>query len=177
VSLFHKGVEYLFVGFLSGFIFFHYGLGITNDSVNYVNASLSIMEGMKKADGMPYTEWPPLFSLLLSISNLIHINTLDFAKLLLGAVYIASTMLLFLKTNVKTKAEYLTSVILLIFSAPFIQMHVLVWSEPIFMLLILINVSLLKKYTTTNNKNFSSTPKTVNTVYTNNIHSFIKVFS
>lgn len=103
---------------------------------------------MIKADGTVYTEWPPLFPLILSIANLLTLNTLLFAKLLHGLIYIVTLLLMLklLKINIQSKPVYFISVVILIFSAPFLQMHVMLWSEPLFMLLIVINIILLHRY-------------------------------
>jgi hypothetical protein len=45
------------------------GIGISNDSVNYLSSSSSLItgEGFKRYDGEPFSHWPPLFPILLGI--------------------------------------------------------------------------------------------------------------
>lgn len=143
------------VALLSFLIFFiainSFGLGITNDSVNYLSAAQSLPDALMKADGTPYTEWPPLFPILLSLGNILNLNLVFFAALFHGIVLISTNLISFylLKTNLRSKSILAFSSILLIFSTPILQMHVMLWSEPFFILLILLNIIALKHYLST----------------------------
>jgi hypothetical protein len=133
-----------------------FGLGITNDSVNYLSAAQSLPDALIKADGTPYTEWPPLFPVLLSMGNILNLNLVFFSALFQGIVLISINLitLYLLKINLTSKSILAFSSILLIFSTPVLQMHVMLWSEPFFLLLILLNLIALKHYLSTPHPKF-----------------------
>ena len=156
ISFFKRNeLDYIVVALLTLLIFFiaikSFGLGITNDSVNYLSAAQSFPQGLNKADGSPYTEWPPLFPVLLSIAHIVHLDLLSFSVLFQGIVLISINLiaLYILKTNLQSRPILCLGIILLIFSAPVLQMHVMLWSEPFFLLLILLNLIILKHYLST----------------------------
>jgi hypothetical protein len=125
-----------------------YGIGVTFDSINYLSAGLTATEGMKKADGSIFYEWPPLYPWILSISKLLSVNIIKFATVFNFVTYSTNILLTYsiIKQNVRDKILQYLALFILLFSIPLLQVHILIWSEPFFILLVLFNLLILKKY-------------------------------
>jgi len=149
--LFYRG-DYLFAFFGSlimfGLAIHKYGLGVTFDSINYLSAGLTVTEGMKNADGTIFFEWPPLYPWILSLSKFLSINIIKFASCFNYITYAINILLTYhiIKQNVKNRSVSNAALLILIFSIPLLQVHILIWSEPFFMLLVLINLLVINKY-------------------------------
>lgn len=152
LSLVGSRADYVCAGILAAALYMiavhGFGPGITNDSVNYLSAATTVEEGMKKADGTPFFEWPPLFPLMLSLYKLSGIKLLTFATVFLGLTYTTNVLLaLYILKRVVTHRLLLGAGLLwVLLSAPLLQVHVLVWSEPFFLLLVLLMVIFTEKY-------------------------------
>lgn len=145
-------IDYLIASGLSLLIYcaaiFSWGPAITNDSVDYMAAALSIREGMLRADGTIFYQWPPLYPILLSPAQITGINVITYAAIFNGLVLALNiTLSLFIaRSIIKNKIILLFLIILLCFSIPLIQIHIMVWSEPFFITLVLINIIFIKRY-------------------------------
>ncbi|MBX9851129.1 MAG: hypothetical protein K2X86_05150 [Cytophagaceae bacterium] len=153
ISFFRQDkLDYFCIGFISLIIYFisisSFGQGITNDSIDYISAGLTIQEGMLKTNGEIFCEWPPLFPLLLGISTLIGSDIITFAAILHGLIYCINVLLALyiLKQSLTQKTIFIAGLIIILFSAPLLQVHVIIWSEPVFITLILLNIIFLEKY-------------------------------
>jgi hypothetical protein len=124
-----------------------FGPGITDDSINYLSAASSFPE-LLKVDGSAYTEWPPLYPALLSLYKISGMNILHFAAMLNGLSFCLSIVIFhsITKDYFQNKFIYWLYIICLVFSLPLLQSFVFVWSEAIFILLILITITYLNAY-------------------------------
>jgi hypothetical protein len=119
-----------------------YGAGTSMDSSAYVAAARSLLEGegYLNADGTPYTHWPPLFPTLIALAGLGGIDALDAARWLNalafgGIIFLAG--LLFLGSTA-SRALALIGVLAVALSGPLLDVSVMAWSEPVFVLLTLL---------------------------------------
>jgi hypothetical protein len=141
----------IFLAMTSGVIYYisimSYGLGITDDSINYLSAASSF-PSLVKIDGTPYTEWPPLYPSILSIYKFTGMNILNFAALLHGLIFCLCIVIFNTMTKPYFKSQYIywTFIICILFSTPLLQSFIFLWSEGIFILLILITIYYLSSY-------------------------------
>jgi len=116
-----------------------YGVGTSLDSSAYISAARSLLsgQGYLNPEGEPYTHWPPLFPTLLAVAGLPGIDALVAARLLnalaFGAIIFVSG-LLFLRSTT-SKAFALVGILAVAASAPVLDVSVMAWSEPVFVLL------------------------------------------
>jgi hypothetical protein len=112
------------------------GLATTSDSLNYLGAAQSFAATgeLRNANGTPYTAWPPLFPVLLSVWA--DTVPLSWRWLQLGCM--ATSLVLWgrlgqqLLTNQVLARLY---VLVLAFSTPWLMCGGFLWSEPVFILL------------------------------------------
>jgi hypothetical protein len=125
-----------------------YGLGITDDSVNYMSAAMSFPSALLKVDGSVYSEWPPLYPVILSLYKLTGMSCLSFATLLHGISFCAIVIILNSMTAplFRTRPAYLMYIICLLCSIPLLQSSVFLWSESIFILLVILSFRQLNLY-------------------------------
>jgi len=125
-----------------------FGSGVTDDSINYLSAASSFPNALLKVDGSPYVEWPPLYPVLLSLFKLTGMTAAGFAMAFQGIVFVLNLLLTgrLLQSVLKSNYIHFIALVFLVFSIPLLQSHVFIWSEPVFILLLLINISVLVKY-------------------------------
>lgn len=127
---------------------FPYGLGITDDSVNYFSAALSFPPSLLKVDGSLFVEWPPLYPLLLSLFKYTGLPPVPFA---FGLHLIFLQLSLWLIGNLIVKKVYsfpvrIWAATLALFSLPVILIYAFAWSEAFFTTLLLLIISQLNKH-------------------------------
>jgi hypothetical protein len=127
---------------------YKFGLGVTDDSVNYLSAASTLPDHILKADGTPFVEWPPLYPLILSLYKLTGISVVKFTGILHGIVYVLNLIISsrLLQSVLKSRYIYVIALLYLLFSVPLLQSHIFIWSEGIFIFLLLLNLSVLVKY-------------------------------
>jgi hypothetical protein len=145
-------VKNLFI-LLSGAIIYvlsvyKFGLGITDDSINYLSAASSFPPNFLKTNGTPFVEWPPLYPVILSLYKITGISVAGFAGIINGIAFILNLFLAskLLYAVIKSKYIYYTALLFLLFSVPLLQSHVFIWSEGVFILLLLLTLSAMVKY-------------------------------
>ncbi|NMB96297.1 MAG: hypothetical protein GYA02_06760 [Clostridiaceae bacterium] len=122
---------------------FNYGPAITHDSVAYMHAAESLLSGK----GMqyfgyesPFTQWPPLFPLLLAGlksvgANLVYVSS--YINAITYALIIMISGLWVLSSTGKRSFAIMTSLALLV-SIPLYYVFKSMWSEPLFILFVLL---------------------------------------
>lgn len=134
--------------FLYLFSVYIYGLGITDDSVNYLSAAISFPHGLQKVDGSAFVEWPPLYPVIISLYKIAGIDILTFVILLQGFSVLITIWSISSVLNEETSSfpVLLTGMTLTVFSVPLLLIHVFVWSEGIFTMFILLAYLKLRIY-------------------------------
>ncbi|MGE5614719.1 MAG: hypothetical protein ACM3XR_09960 [Bacillota bacterium] len=128
-----------------------YGPGISHDSVAYMHASKSLLQG----NGFeyfgypsPFIQWPPLLPLLLAGAGFLGIEPAD-ASVWINAI--AHGMIIFFSgayffSRLKSKLSAAFGTLLLVFSAPLLMVSRFIWTETLFVLFYLLFFINLEKY-------------------------------
>lgn len=118
-----------------------FGPGVSPDSINYIAAARSLASGRGYLyyDGLPFTLWPPLLPTILSVGVTLGIDLLQFARFLnaltfgLTIFYIGQVASLVIESRVLRGITTATALA----SFPLLKMFVMIWAEPLFILLVL----------------------------------------
>ncbi|NTV84157.1 MAG: hypothetical protein HGA23_07650, partial [Bacteroidales bacterium] len=127
-----------------------YNLGVTSDSISYIEVSRNIktMAGVVNDNGKVIKHWPPLYpASLAATSVLTGLDSLEAGKYL-NAVVIGLFFVVFniiLKSTVQDKLIIWLSNLLLLFSLP-LTVFIMFWSEGLFLLLLLAFLSFFIKW-------------------------------
>jgi hypothetical protein len=127
-----------------------YGAGISPDSASYMSASRSLLagKGYLCPEGWVYTQWAPLFPTLLAGFGLFGIEPAVASRFLNAVVFgliIFVSGRLFLRSTTMREFALLGTLSLLV-SAPLLGVSVMVWSEPVFILLALLFLLCLPRF-------------------------------
>jgi hypothetical protein len=119
-----------------------FGPGVSPDSINYVAAarSLSSGRGFLQYDGSPFTHWPPLFPTILATSVFLGQDVLSFVRFF-NALIFGLTIFCFgrlVSCLIDARALRGMTIATALLSFPLLKMFVMVWSEPFFILLVLV---------------------------------------
>lgn len=127
-----------------------FGIGISPDSVNYLSASKSLITSgdFIGFDGTLITHWPPLFPIILASINLLGINPIDSMPYINGLILGLSSLLTFYFVRSKTQSLDISILAGFLVSTglPLLFVSGMLWSEPIFILLILLSFVFLTNY-------------------------------
>jgi len=127
------------------------GVGVNPDSVIYLSAADSVIagEGLKPiafhhspkiAGGRTLVSFPPTYPLLLSLSGRLSVDALNGAKWLHSLLFALNILLIGIAVYLSTNGSLLAtlcSVLLLLSSPGFLEISMIAWSEPPFILFIL----------------------------------------
>ncbi|HEV7473740.1 MAG TPA: hypothetical protein VGN90_06815 [Pyrinomonadaceae bacterium] len=133
------------------------GLGISSDSVIYLSAadSLSAGHGFRSignhftpaiAEHEPLVIFPPAYPLLLSLSGWLSDNRLNGARWLHTILFAANICLVGIIVSLSTAKSVraiLCAILFFLSSATLFELHTMAWSEPPFILFLLLAVLLL----------------------------------
>ncbi len=124
----------------------HNGLGITHDSRHYLAAARSLLHDgtLRNADGTAYTNWPPLYPVLLALARaeLRHIR-IGQVLVFLGILFLAHRLAVRNIRQPGLRVFFMGSVV---FSTPLLLTSVFVWSEGFFVLLTLAALICFRHY-------------------------------
>ncbi len=139
------------------------GVGASPDSVIYLSAadSFAAGTGLKPIafhyspmvpGGEPLVSFPPVYPLLLSLSSIPNANRLGEVRVLHSLLFAANIFLVGLIVYLATARSALTALVgILLFasSARILEIHTMAWSEPPFILFILLAALLLMRHLAT----------------------------
>ena len=138
------------MGIVLGLISTHQGIGVSPDSVRYLDAARNILIGNGIVSmGVPLTHYPPLYPIMLSITaKLIHSDPLSAAKWLQIALFGLNTCLIGVIANKITKSLFITIISLLLFLTPktTLLLYSNAWSDALFIFFALLSFLLLIGY-------------------------------
>jgi len=136
-----------------------FGPGISADSVAYMHAAKSLAEGKGFeyfGFNAPFIQWPPLFSSLLALAELFGVGIWAAANylnaIILGLIIFISGI--WLSRSVKNVVFVLWGLGAMVFSVPLLYVSRYVWSEPLFILLLLLFIIEMEKYLKTQKLSF-----------------------
>jgi hypothetical protein len=128
-----------------------YGPGISHDSVAYLHAARSLLDGRGFeyfGYPSPYIQWPPLFPILLAAAGLLGANPAS-ASRWLNAVGFAAIIVYggtLLGQRLLNRLSLAVGVVLLVFAAPLIEISRYIWTETLFVLLFLGFFDTIQRY-------------------------------
>lgn len=127
------------------FISTPWGLGLSPDSISYATASRELAEHGDFM-GLP-SHWPPLYSVLLAVSNTLVGDSVLGSRLLHALLFaLNSILVVFLfRDQEKKNILFLTFPFLIVLQPDFVAVHLYLWSEPVFIFLVLTNLMILNK--------------------------------
>jgi hypothetical protein len=129
---------------LAGLALIPYGPGMTPDSVHYLSAGENLRQGFGFATSVvpwdgpfprPLVEWPPLFPLVLAVTTVLG-GTVAGPWALNALLLAASTW----QTARLSGSAPLLGVLIFLASPAVVGVHGYVWSEPLFLLLVLLSL-------------------------------------
>jgi len=129
-----------------------YGAGLSPDSVRYIATARNIIagDGFTSYDGSPIVIWPPLYPALLAllggisgIDPLLLTNVVN--AIIFGLIVYVGGVLTLKNVTSYTALAYVGMVAILISSALF-EVSVMAWTEPLFILLLLLSLYFLDSY-------------------------------
>ncbi|MHB1346531.1 MAG: glycosyltransferase family protein, partial [Candidatus Humimicrobiaceae bacterium] len=145
--------------FVIVFLTSKWGVGLSTDSAGYLAGARNILNGnglslLYDSNGsplitwLPMTDnlslqlypWPPFFPLLLSFFGFLKLNLFQSGRFLNALLFGANIFLVTLIIKKYLKSIFLTvfAALILIISKDMIQIHSMLWSEPLFIFLSLI---------------------------------------
>jgi hypothetical protein len=117
-----------------------WGIGASPDSITYIAGARSLAAGLGYAFNGPITHFPPMFSTLLSFSGAVGVDPLDGARwiqaFLLAANIVLTGSLIYagLKGRSSPAAgPALAGAVLVAGSVATLEIHLMAWSEPAFL--------------------------------------------
>ncbi|HOS64080.1 MAG TPA: glycosyltransferase family 39 protein [Candidatus Latescibacteria bacterium] len=118
------------------------GIGVSPDSTIYIDTARNLLAGNGfVARGAPMTHFPPLYPILLAVSGSFGSDILESARYLNALLFAANVILcsvaVWLATERSLCAAALTGLWVMV-SYGIVQPHAMVWSEPPFMVFVLI---------------------------------------
>ncbi len=116
-----------------------YGTGTSPDSASYLAAARNLLSGAGYRDfnGDVYTQGPPLFPTLLALPGLVGVEPLTAARFLNGLSFGLIVFLsgaLFLRCT-RSRVFTLLGTLSILISPALLEASVMVWSEPVFLVL------------------------------------------
>lgn len=133
-----------------------HGIGISPDSVTYIAVArnLSAGDGFTSFDDKPVVLWPPLFPIVLALVRLfVGIDPQEGARLLNASLFGLTVLFSsrWLEKNTRLELALLGGAITLI-APPLIHVSTMAWTEPLFILLVILFLIVLQSYLTTNRR-------------------------
>jgi hypothetical protein len=141
------------------------GVGVSPDSAIYLSAADSILAGQglrsiafhftpTVAIGKPLVGFPPTYPLLLSLSGLLSTDPLNGAMWLHSVLFAANLWLVAMIVSLATARStgaILCAILLFLSSSSLLEIHTMAWSEPPFILFLLLALFLLMLHIRTPN--------------------------
>jgi len=130
------------LAFIAGLIIMHHGVGISTDSICYIDTARNIQASLSLSClGHPLTRFPPGYPLLLAVDSVFGSDPLDTAFWIHAYIYGFSSalvaILVYLSTN-KSGPAAIIAQLLFIMSPNLLTVHTMAWSEPLYILLLLL---------------------------------------
>src|SRR5258708_6559379 len=135
------------------------GAGLTPDSLTYVNTARQLMQGQPLTEipvngkANPYTHFPPLFPILMAItSTLLRSDPLQAGRYINCLLFGLNALLVALMLHKAGSRYYIAilGVIFMLAADEMIYIHLMIWSEPLFILLMLSGIYFLQRFLRSN---------------------------
>ncbi|MBU1708643.1 MAG: glycosyltransferase family 39 protein [Proteobacteria bacterium] len=125
------------------------GLGLSVDSMSYVDSARNLLQGKGFASFSGNGHFPPFYPMLLAVSGIFFNNILDGAAILHALLFCVNIAfagyIMFRESGNSLIAACLASIVILT-SPTMLNVHSMAWSEPLFLLLSVAGLYLLSNY-------------------------------
>lgn len=158
MSFIKNNLPSIIVALLGGLLIFFttpWGIGVSPDSVSYLGSSKNLLSGLGLTipfgdpPNSPLTHLAPLYPALISFVALLT-NSVDLSARILNAVIFSTTLLLvagLINQKITDHPLITFLAVTVVFASPImIELHLMAWSEPLFLALILGSFIFLAKY-------------------------------
>jgi hypothetical protein len=126
------------------------GIGVSPDSVHYLEVSRNLLEGNGFYDqGWPVLNWPPAYPVLLAAAQIVHNNQMVSVRGLHLVLYSMSCLLLGLVAHSLTgrsRLGLLCAIVLFLSSGFLLEIYAMAWSEPAFIFFSVGAMFLISRY-------------------------------
>jgi len=132
-----------------------HSIGTSPDSIGYLKAADNLLSGhgltTSEFPGVyqPLTQYPPLYSIVLAAGGWFIGDTLQAARIIAGTIFGLNILIvgLLLYTSIRSTIwpAMIGSGVMLV-ASPMINVHVMAWSEPLFILLCLLSLLALSAF-------------------------------
>lgn len=143
----------LFAGFIVLNATSRYGIGLSQDSVEYIAAATNLTagNGLLGLEGFPSTMWPPLYPAVLALLMwLLKVDVLVVARYL----NVVLTMLVVLLAGIYARQLRMSSIAGLAVAAftawgfQLVAARIMAWTEPLFLFFVILAIIALNRYVT-----------------------------
>lgn len=142
------------VGAMALVVSTRWGIGLSPDSVIYIVSARNLLNGNGLSTSfysgafVPMTHYPPLYSTLLAGIGIFGMDPVEGARWLSAFFFAANAVLVGMVLHVSTRSFWLSlfGSLLMLGSFPIVQIHSMVWSEPVFVFFTLLGIFLLVIY-------------------------------
>lgn len=141
------------LGFLILFLITIKGIGVSPDSVGYIDSASNLLSGkglvVTIAGYMPMTHYPPLYPGLLALVSLAGANPLNSARLLNCLIFganIALAAFIIARCFGKPMMPAVCCAMLVLFSEISLRIHSMAWTEPLFIFFMLAGFYMLSRF-------------------------------
>lgn len=138
------------------FIFFATlnGLGTSPDSITYLSVANNLLSGHGLTTNnipetyIPLTQYPPFYSIALALGSLMGDAPIAFARILGGFLFAGNIFLVgILLKSLLPEANWpaILGALLMLMAPAMLGIHLMAWSEPLFIMLLIISLLILNK--------------------------------
>jgi len=143
----------LIAGFLVSYATSLYGIGLSQDSVVYMAAAQNIAagNGITSYNGTPVTLWPPLYPFIVALFGLL---TRSDVVVVARSLNILLAVIVVLLTGIYARQLKMSDIPALgaaaitAWSFPIVATRVMAWSEPLFLVFVVLSLMALTRYIT-----------------------------
>jgi hypothetical protein len=129
------------------------GPGATPDSLTYFETAKSLRggQGFQSRDGVPITHYPPVYPLVIALAGKVEKDLLQATRFLHAFFFGVNVMLIGYATCIAARRNLLVvlcATLVFMFSKDMFTLHVVAWSEALFITFVLAASTLLALYST-----------------------------
>ncbi len=142
------------LGLIMVLVFTPWGIGVSHDSVYYLDAAENVLAGSGlrwRAGGgelRPLTHYPPMYSLILAAMGLSGIDLVEGARLIAAVLFALNLMVIawLIYRHTQSLWPTIAASAVALFSPILLDVHLMALTEPLFLLLLLAVVAATSEY-------------------------------
>lgn len=128
-----------------------YGPGISHDSISYIFAGESLLEGrgfLNYGHETVFNEWPPLFPAIMALFKATGLDVVQSVRFFNAAVFALVILLsgYWLLKNLRSYLFAVLGILAVALSVPLLEVSVFAWTEPLFIMFIVLFLIIFEEY-------------------------------